>query len=485
MNISCLDIAMFLNAFAHAGLMHSAFFFNSTLSDSDIRVLASVTPALHTQPSCRCPPSHPVTLAYECSNPSGTSRVPRVGDDAHDVSFINDGESSTWWQSVTGEAPVNVTINLGGLRTALSIAFQFRSLLPRAMVLHYSVDGIIFSPRQYYAADCSVFGLPNNGLLLTPTDVNCITSSSLPLPDQFVEFRVLDVGNRPSADSIQSFNLNTDLQEFAQATHIRVELLDWNSEDPNEQYFAISEVIIYGQGCVCNGHADSCMDADCACEHQTSGSNCEICLPLFNNRPWVAGTVTSANECQMCTCNNHASSCVYDPDVATGVCIDCADNTQGVQCDSCIDFYYRPSGVPIDSPTACRQCNCTSAGVSDDRDCQRGDSADGSDSGQCGCKELVTGRTCDQCAVEHFNLTASNPQGCEVCQCNEVGTIGGSTVCDFETGQCPCKPNVIGLECFSCAPGHFGIERDEGCLPCDGQCNECVGPGPTDCVVSN
>lgn len=460
------------------GLMHSVFYFNSTLSDSDIATLAAVSPDLHIQPECRCPPSHPVSLEYDCEDFSGTSRIPRVNSAAHDVSYINDGNPDSWWQSSNGEAPVNITISLGGLRTALVVVMQFRSLLPRAMVLHYSTDGVTFTPRQYYAADCSVFSLPNNGLLRTSTDVNCVISYSLPLRDQLVEFRVLDVGNRPG---VEDYLLSSELQDFAQASHVRLELLSWNTQDLAEQYFAISEVIVYGQACVCNGHAAMCSDAMCVCAHNTTGNQCEQCLPLFNNKPWVPGTITSANPCEMCQCNGHAVSCVFNATGQTGICVDCADNTLGAQCESCQDFFYRPSGISQGSPNACQPCSCLAAGVTDSGDCQRGDNTDGSGSGQCSCKSFVTGRSCNQCMEGYFNLSASIPEGCELCRCNTTGTVASSGVCNVVTGQCPCKPNVVGLDCSSCAPGHYGIERDGGCLACDDQCVECAGPGPTNC----
>ena len=462
------------------GLMHSVFYFNSTLSDSDIATLAAVSPDLHIQPECRCPPSHPVSLEYDCEDFSGTSRIPRVNSAAHDVSYINDGNPDSWWQSSNGEAPVNITISLGGLRTALVVVMQFRSLLPRAMVLHYSTDGVTFTPRQYYAADCSVFSLPNNGLLRTSTDVNCVISYSLPLRDQLVEFRVLDVGNRPG---VEDYLLSSELQDFAQASHVRLELLSWNTQDLAEQYFAISEVIVYGQACVCNGHAATCSDSTCVCAHNTAGNQCEQCLPLFNNKPWAPGTVTSANPCEMCQCNGHAVSCVFNATGQTGICVDCVDNTSGAQCESCQDFFYRPSGISQDSPNACQPCSCLAAGVTDSGDCRRGDNTDGSGSGQCSCKSFVTGRSCNQCMEGYFNLSASIPEGCELCRCNTTGTVASSGVCDMVTGQCPCKPNVVGMDCSSCAPGHYGIERDGGCLACDDQCVECAGPGPTNCRV--
>ena len=459
--------------------MHSVLYFNSTLSDNDIATLAAIPPSLHIQPECRCPPSHPIALEYECEDPPGTDRIPRVNSDAHNVAYINDGNSNSWWQSSNGEAPVNITISLGGLRAALVVVMQFQSLLPRAMILYYSTDGESFSPRQYYAADCSIFGLPNNGLLRTATDVNCVTSFMS--RDRFVEFRVLDVGNRPGA---RDYFLNPELQAFAQATHVRLEFLSWTTDQILDQYFGIREVNVYGQACVCSGHASTCRGASCVCEHNTTGTRCDQCLPLFNNEPWAPGTITSANACEMCECNGHAASCMFNATIGTGVCVGCTDNTRGMQCEFCQDFFYRSPGVPLDSPNVCQPCGCLSAGVTDGGDCQRGDNMDGTDSGQCNCKNFVTGQNCSQCLSGYFNLSSSNQDGCEVCQCNTTGTVASSNICDMATGQCPCKANVVGLRCSTCALGHYGIERDSGCLLCDGQCVECTGPGPTSCEVS-
>lgn len=463
--------------------MYSVLYFNSTLSDQDITVLASSTYDLVVQPECRCPPSHPVALEHDCVDTAGNDHISRINTASHDVSLLNDGDSSTWWQSMSGEVPVNVTISLGGLREATLVAIHFRSLLPRAMVLHYSTNGLNFSPRQYYAANCSIFGQENNQHLDSSTDVNCITTYSAPLVDQYAEFRVLDVGNRPGADSIESFNLSPELQQFAMATHIRIELVDWNTQDPGQQYFAIYEVVVRGQACVCSGHASSCDEAECVCQHNTMGPHCNQCQPLYNNRPWQPGT-TSANICEMCECNGHATSCVYEINSQAGICVNCTDNTRGSNCESCLDFYYWSSENPFASPNACQPCGCHLLGVSGDGDCLRGDNADGSDSGQCSCNAFVIGRSCDKCKEGHYNLSASNPLGCRECECNTTGTVGGSNVCEEEGGQCPCKANVVGATCSSCAANHYGIEREEGCEACHPECLECSGPRATNCLVS-
>ena len=42
------------------------------------------------------------------------------------------------------------------------------------------------------------------------------------------------------------------------------------------------------------------------------------------------------------------------------------------------------------------------------------------------------------------------------CDCNTEGSIAAQ--CNSETGQCQCKPNVIGLKCDQCAEG-YGISQ--------------------------
>ena len=401
-----------------------------------------------------------------------------MNTNTHHPSLINDDNIMTWWQSERRVAPVNITIGLNGLRAALTVGIRFRSFLPQSMVLYYSSDnGETFTPRQYYSSDCSRYGLPNNGLLRTATDVNCITSESRPIANQVINFRVLEVGNRPETDD---YFRSSDLQSFALSTHIRLELLNWNTQTVNDQYFAIDEVMVGGQECLCNGHADVCMGSSCLCQHNTAGRNCEMCLPLFNNEPWAPGTTSSANQCEACQCNDHADSCRYNPISGTGICNDCQDNTTGAECELCEPFFYNPPGVPLNDQGSCLPCDCNSPGVRDNGNC----SASGLSSGECNCKAFVTGRRCDECLTGYYNLMASNDDGCTACECETRGTVGGSITCDQLSGQCACKTNVIGRSCSSCAPGHYGLENVEGCIPCDLQCNDCTGPGPSNCVVS-
>ena len=68
--------------------------------------------------------------------------------------------------------------------------------------------------------------------------------------------------------------------------------------------------------CSCSGHAESCVPkindgvvvtpanqnevvyGNCACKHNTVGSNCERCAPFYQDVPWKPGQGTSTNECK-------------------------------------------------------------------------------------------------------------------------------------------------------------------------------------------
>lgn len=77
--------------------------------------------------------------------------------------------------------------------------------------------------------------------------------------------------------------------------------------------------------------------------------------------------------------------------------------------------------------------------------------------GQCDCKDNVGGLACTECKGGYFNLQSSNTLGCDNCDCNLDGVIGGLRTCDKVTGQCPCKLYVTGRRCTLCKTGFYGL----------------------------
>ncbi|ODM95397.1 Netrin-3 [Orchesella cincta] len=73
-----------------------------------------------------------------------------------------------------------------------------------------------------------------------------------------------------------------------------------------------------------------------------------------------------------------------------GVCLRCRHNTAGRYCHYCKEGYYRDPTKPITHRKACRTCECHPVGASG-RVCNQ-------TTGQCPCKDGVTGLTCNRCA---------------------------------------------------------------------------------------
>ncbi len=339
------------------GEMHTLLYFNTTLSDNLISELAFTPPTVLNQPECRCPPQYPTTSELEdvCMGPHTDIVIPRLNENSHVPSFIIPRNPERWWESAPGDAPVNVTVSLGGLRASLSVSISYRTVLPQSMVLYYSTNGVDFEFLYRYESNCSRFSLLENGLVDNSTISNC---SSLPLNNLLHTIRSEPLDN-PGPFGITAMGSFAFTLDISQATHIRLELIEWSSDIAlNEQSFAINELYVFGQKCMCNGHSDTCDDAVCsACSHNTTGAHCDQCLPLFNDQPWAPATPSSSNDCKPCNCNNHSISCSYNSTINRGVCDDCQHNTQGLWCEECIDNHYQSSDLTLSDPNICQPCH--------------------------------------------------------------------------------------------------------------------------------
>ncbi|KAM4622730.1 laminin subunit alpha-5-like [Discoglossus pictus] len=137
-------------------------------------------------------------------------------------------------------------------------------------------------------------------------------------------------------------------------------------------------------------------------------------------------------------------------DEVTGQCI-CPPRTLKPECTVC-----QPQTFGCHPLIGCEDCNCSAIGLQNVTE-------PGCDiqSGQCTCKPNIMGRRCEKCAPGFYGYP-----NCRPCDCNRAGTE--PSICDPVTGQCHCKENVEGLTCDRCRLGTFYLdsENPKGCTSC-------------------
>ncbi|XP_046613235.1 basement membrane-specific heparan sulfate proteoglycan core protein isoform X7 [Neodiprion virginianus] len=168
---------------------------------------------------------------------------------------------------------------------------------------------------------------------------------------------------------------------------------------------------------------------ECRCPAGYTGLSCENCASGFarrNSGPWLGqcyeerlsicppGTYGDPSRnipCQTCPCpltsasNQFARTCHLDSD-GQPTC-DCAQGYLGRRCEQCAPGYQGNPSAAGDKCVKVSECD-----------------PNGSISpyvnpvtGQCDCKSSATGRTCNKCKANTFNLAAKNEFGCTSCFC--------------------------------------------------------------------
>ncbi|XP_055581897.1 usherin [Falco cherrug] len=480
------------------GRMQDFRYYPVALTNRDIlEVFSGNFPHLHTQSECRCPGSHPRVhpLIQRYCIPNGADdttndRVLRLDAEAHPLYYINDDDiGTTWISSVFANTAgldhgVSITIDLqNGQYQVFYIILQFFSPHPEAIRIERKKrDDLNWEDWQYFAKNCSIFGMDNNGSLEKPDSVNCLQLHSFtPYSRGNLTFSVLtpEPNHRPGYND---FYNTPSLQEFVKATQVRIHLRGQYHTNESwvnfrHRYYGVNEVTVSGR-CNCHGHADNCDTAMepyrclCVTESYTEGNNCDRCLPLYNDKPFRPGDQVHAYNCKPCQCYSHAVSCHYDLAMdpfpqehyrgSGGVCDNCQHNTAGRNCELCKDFHYRQAGADLSAIDVCKPCDCYATGT------ENKSLLCDNIGGQCNCKRHVSGRQCNQCQEGFYNLQQSNPDGCSPCNCNTSGTVDGDITCHQNSGQCKCKANVIGLRCDSCNFGFKALRysNEDGCEPC-------------------
>uniref|UniRef100_A0A7N5ZS04 Laminin subunit alpha-1 n=1 Tax=Anabas testudineus TaxID=64144 RepID=A0A7N5ZS04_ANATE len=413
-----------------------------------------------------------------------------LSKERHPITNAIDG-TNQWWQSPSiknGRQFHWVTITLD-LKQIFQIAYIIikaaNSPRPGNWILERSLDGTTFDPWQYYAiSDSECLSRYN----ITPrlgsptyrgdTEVICTSYYSRLNPLEHGEIHTSLINGRPSSADPSSKLLN-----FTSARYIRLrlqrirtlnaDLMTLSARDPRDVDPIVTRRV--RQPCsllkLPTGPCYQGNNTRCVCEHNTCGESCNQCCPGYHQQPWQPGTISKGNTCEKCNCHNKAIDCFYNQTVAElslslnthgvhhggGVCIDCQQNTAGINCETCRDGYYRPAEVSPYADSPCVECNCDTRG-SQSSVCVRDDTQPGVSAGQCVCKEGFAGRQCDRCAFGYRDF----PQ-CVRCECN----LSGSTNTD-PCAPCTCKANVMGAHCDLCKPGFYNLQDENplGCTDC-------------------
>lgn len=235
--------------------------------------------------------------------------------------------------------------------------------------------------------------------------------------------------------------------------------------------------------CECNGHADRCdpRTGFCIdCRDYTSGAHCDVCEAGYYGDPRSGHNIA----CRPCPCpgipgegHNFGATCALDSRTQNVIC-NCEEGYAGERCDRCANNYYGNPEVPGGQ---CQPCQCNN-----NIDIVRPGNCDGK-TGECkNCLFNTEGFYCERCKPGHWGDAIN--QNCIECTCDLLGTdiTVNSGYCDPQTGQCPCLPNVMGMNCDRCLPNHWKLASGAGCEPCacdpvgsfheqcnefDGQCN--------------
>ncbi|XP_068125858.1 laminin subunit beta-3 [Hyperolius riggenbachi] len=402
-----------------------------------------------------------------------------------------------WWQSENGVDFVSLKFDLDRKFQLNDVILDFRSPRPSGMLIERSSDyGRSWQVYQYLAYDCSTtFPHIKRGRPHHLKDVHCQELHGNPTQGGKISFSPMAMAFTVPVSKSQQIN---QLGEF---TNLRINFTQLTHLPPQKYrepsaFYAIDEMRVHGS-CFCYGHADKCVPGvlperdlfgdiqvhdTCVCQHNTAGTNCERCADLYNDLPWRPADENNPSVCKRCNCNHRADKCHFDPEVyeargkvSGGVCDDCADGTTGLNCELCKPDYYRNPNQDTNHRDACVSCDCDPEGSDAGGSCDQRN-------GRCICKDNVGGERCDQCKPGYYFLSASNPQGCTKCDCDPQGTERDQ-LCDSETGQCLCLPNVTGRRCDQCSSYHWNLISGRGCQMCGChprnsyslQCNQVTG----------
>ena len=274
--------------------------------------------------TCGTPPAQfcvigPQTKCQICNaSDINNSYPPNKMIDLHNPSNPTWWQSQNWWETnqlglstLSSPLTVNVTVSLNKhYLLSGGVYLTFQSVRPKQMVLYRSIDyGKTWKAYQFYSKNCTIsYGMQADPPITNTNRFDATCSEKFSSETPFANGVVFFDPRKTRYTTGQYFN--SDVHQYLKASDIRVRLeypgTDGreyiNQEETlNQYYYAISDFQIDAR-CDCQGHAEFCDTVNgtevCDCKHFTTGRDCDMCLPLYNNRPWTAGNATDANECQ-------------------------------------------------------------------------------------------------------------------------------------------------------------------------------------------
>ncbi|XP_041714274.1 netrin-3-like [Coregonus clupeaformis] len=395
---------------------------------------------------------------------------------AHPPSYLTDLNSAnnlTCWQSEnlhTSPHNVTLTLSLGKTFEITYVSLQFCSPRPESLAVYKSMDyGKSWTPYQYYSSQCRrMYNRPNKAAITKQNEQEALCTDGhtdlYPLSGGLIAFSTLD--GRPSG---KDFDNSPVLQDWVSVTDIRVVFSrpqlprDLGAgggggiggggrpdEDPMvpstslpAYFYAVGDFQVGGR-CKCNGHASRCLkDKEgklvCDCKHNTEGPECDRCKPFHYDRPWQRASAREANECLPCNCNLHARRCRFNMELyklsgrkSGGVCMNCRHNTAGRHCHYCKEGFYRDMARPIIHRRACKACDCHPVGAAG-KTCNQ-------TTGQCPCKDGVTGITCNRCAKGYQQSRSPVAPCIKIPVVNPTAMVSSSTEEPAADCESYCKP---------------------------------------------
>ncbi|XP_053120282.1 netrin-5 [Hemicordylus capensis] len=377
----------------------------------------------------------------------------RCEANSHSPEYLTDadGGATCWWSQPMANA--TLTLALGRRVEVLYVALRFCSPRPESLAIYKSMDyGRSWMPFQFFSTHCRRrYRLPPTTIILKAMEheAACIDAQTAPKPLTGGLVAFMPLAGRPSA---RMFEYSPVLQDWVTATDLRV---SFDRMHPTrtlglrrrEASYGVAELQVGGR-CKCNGHASRCTAGQdggvpqCVCQHNTAGPECDTCKAFYWDRPWQRATPKDAHECVACDCNLHSHRCRFSMELfelsgrqSGGICLNCRHYTAGRHCQYCLPGFKRDLGRPITSSKACKACQCHPIGAVG-AICNQ-------TTGQCQCKNGVTGLACNRCAPG-FQQSRSAHAPC--IRIPEVMTTTVSPPQEWNTGsygtecQTHCKP---------------------------------------------